>query len=159
MWYWWNIKVSVYTVWADIATGSAISLWNPDYCYGLWADETTFAYGAGCLTCQSGKMHHACCLTCQSAKMHCADCLTCQLDKVLCAGCLTCQSGKMHCAGCLICQSGKMYCAGCFICQSGLTCQSGKMGWAGCLLLAKWVKCTVLIFLLVILVKCNVLTV
>ena len=35
---------SVYTVWADIATGSAISLWNPDYCYGLWADETTFAY-------------------------------------------------------------------------------------------------------------------
>ena len=35
---------SVYTVWADIATGSVISLWDPDYCYGLWADETTFAY-------------------------------------------------------------------------------------------------------------------
>ena len=36
---------SVYTVWADIATGSVIFLWDPDYCYGLWADETTFAYG------------------------------------------------------------------------------------------------------------------
>ena len=35
---------SVYTVWADIATGSVISLWDPDYCYDLWADETTFAY-------------------------------------------------------------------------------------------------------------------
>ena len=35
---------SVYTAWADIATGSVISLWDPDYCYGLWADETTFAY-------------------------------------------------------------------------------------------------------------------
>ena len=34
---------SVYTAWADI--GSVISLWDPDYCYGLWADETTFAYG------------------------------------------------------------------------------------------------------------------
>ena len=34
----------VYTVWADIATISVISLWDPEYCYGLWADETTFAY-------------------------------------------------------------------------------------------------------------------
>ena len=43
----WDIDgiFSVYTVWAGIATGSAISLWNSDYCYGLWADETTFAYG------------------------------------------------------------------------------------------------------------------
>ena len=42
----WDIDgiFSVYTVWADIATGSVISLWDPDYCYGLWADETTFAY-------------------------------------------------------------------------------------------------------------------
>ena len=42
----WNIDgiFSVYTVWADIATGSVISLWDQDYCYGLWADETTFAY-------------------------------------------------------------------------------------------------------------------
>ena len=36
---------SVYIVWADIATGSVISLRDPDYCYDLWADETTFAYG------------------------------------------------------------------------------------------------------------------
>ena len=42
----WDIDgiFSVYTPWADIATGSVISLWDPDYCYGLWADETTFAY-------------------------------------------------------------------------------------------------------------------
>ena len=42
----WDIDgiFSVYTVWADIATGSMIFLWDPDYCYGLWADETTFAY-------------------------------------------------------------------------------------------------------------------
>ena len=33
----WDIDgiFSVYTVWADIATGSVISLWDPDYCYGL----------------------------------------------------------------------------------------------------------------------------
>ena len=44
----WDIDgiFSVYTAWADIATGSVISLWDPDYCYGLWADETTFAYGS-----------------------------------------------------------------------------------------------------------------
>ena len=43
----WDINgiFSVYTVWADIATGSVIFLWDPEYCYGLWADETTFAYG------------------------------------------------------------------------------------------------------------------
>ena len=45
----WDIDgiFSVYTAWADIATGSVISLWDPDYCYGLWADETTFAYRGG----------------------------------------------------------------------------------------------------------------
>ena len=42
----WDIDgiFSIYIVWADIATGSMISLWDPDYYYGLWADETTFAY-------------------------------------------------------------------------------------------------------------------
>ena len=42
----WDIDgiFGVYIVWADIATINVISLWDPEYCYGLWADETTFAY-------------------------------------------------------------------------------------------------------------------
>ena len=39
-----TFKQAVRKKWADIATGSMISLWDPDNCYGLWADETTFAY-------------------------------------------------------------------------------------------------------------------
>ena len=48
----WDIDgiFSFYTVWADIATGSVIYLWDPDFCYGLWADETTFAYDVSSLS-------------------------------------------------------------------------------------------------------------